>query len=56
MSLLLLVVIVLVLFGGFGLGGYAYRGDAGFNYGSGGISVGGLLLILLILYVCGVFH
>lgn len=46
--ILLIVLIVIVLFGGMSYGGGQYRGP--------GIGIGGLLLVILVLYLLGVFH
>jgi hypothetical protein len=50
MSLLLLIIVLFLIFGG---GGYWVGGDRGPYYG--GIGIGGVLLILLILYAIGFF-
>jgi hypothetical protein len=50
MSLLIIIIILILLFGG---GGIGYR-----SYGpmGGGIGLGGILVIILILYLLGVFR
>jgi hypothetical protein len=48
MSLLLIIVILVLLFG---CGGFYMRGSRG-----GGISLGAVLLIILVLYLLGVFR
>lgn len=51
--MLLLIIILLVLFaGGGGYYGYGRWGSRG----GAGISLGGILLVLLIAYMLGIFH
>jgi len=50
--MLILIIVLLLIFGGggyYGYGRWGYRGGAG-------IGVGGVLLILLIAYMLGIFH
>jgi hypothetical protein len=50
MSLLLIIIVLILIFGGGGIG-YRTYGPMG-----GGIGFGGILLIILVLYLLGVFR
>lgn len=52
MTLILLIVLLVILFGGGGYWGYRAHAYNGASYGTG---LGGLLILLLILYALGVF-
>lgn len=51
MFLALLILLILILFGGLGWGGYSYRTGGGY-YGPGGL-VGLIVLLLILLLIFG---
>jgi len=53
LTVILLIVLVVILFGGGGYYGYRSGAYAGASYGTG--LLGGVLLLLLVLYVLGAF-
>ncbi len=54
MTLLIIVVVLILLFGGFG---YGYGANGAYPYRGFALpGVGGLLVILLVLYLLGVFR
>jgi hypothetical protein len=53
-SLLIIIIVLVVLFGGFG---YGYGSGGAYPYRGFALpSVGGLLLLILVLYLLGVFR
>jgi hypothetical protein len=55
--LLVIVIVLVLLFVGGGGGYYWGRGNESYGpWGGGGIGLGGVMLILLVLWLLGVFH
>lgn len=56
MSTILIIVVILLIFGGLGWGGYNGHFGTAWNgpYYGGGIGIGTILVILLVLYLIGV--